>query len=37
MTLIAHEKSTLVPFSLRDAPSLMERAWPTAKISAETE
>lgn len=37
MTLIAHEKSTLVPFSLRDAPSLIERAWPTAKISAETQ
>lgn len=36
MTLTAPEKYTLVPFSLRDAPSLIERAWPTAKISAET-
>lgn len=37
MTVIATEKTTLVPFSLRDAPSLIERAWPTAKISAETQ
>jgi len=37
MTLTAPEKTTVVPFSLRDAPSLIERAWPTAKISAETQ
>ncbi|WP_454888716.1 anti-phage-associated DUF1156 domain-containing protein [Sphingobium indicum] len=37
MTLNAPEKPTVVPFSLRDAPSLIERAWPTAKISAETQ
>lgn len=36
MTMIATEKSAVVPFSLRDAPSLIEQAWPTAKISAET-
>lgn len=37
MTLTAPEKTAVVPFSLRDAPSLIERAWPTAKISAETQ
>jgi adenine-specific DNA methylase len=37
MTLTAPEKPAVVPFSLRDAPSLIERAWPTAKISAETQ
>lgn len=37
MTVTAPEKTTVVPFSLRDAPSLIERAWPTAKISAETQ
>lgn len=37
MTINAPEKPTVVPFSLRDAPSLIERAWPTAKISAETQ
>lgn len=37
MTLTAPEKTEIVPFSLRDAPSLIERAWPTAKISAETQ
>ena len=26
-----------MPFSLRDTPSLIEKAWPTAKISAETQ
>ena len=31
------ETSKVVPFSLRDAPSLIEKAWPTAKISAETQ
>ena len=36
-TMTATEKTTVVPFSLRDAPSLIERAWPTAKISAETQ
>ena len=37
MTLTAPEKTEIVPFSLKDAPSLIERAWPTAKISAETQ
>lgn len=27
----------VVPFSLKDAPALIEKAWPTAKISAETQ
>lgn len=36
-TMTATEKTAVVPFSLRDAPSLIERAWPTAKISAETQ
>ena len=27
----------VVPFSLKDTPSLIEKAWPTAKISAETQ
>ena len=31
------EKSAIVPFSLKDTPSLIEKAWPTAKISAETQ
>lgn len=37
MTLTAPVKTAVVPFSLRDAPSLIEKAWPTAKISAETQ
>jgi putative DNA methylase len=37
MTVTAPEKTTVVQFSLKDAPSLIERAWPTAKISAETQ
>ena len=42
MTLTASEKTArentgVVPFSLRDTPSLIEKAWPTAKISAETQ
>jgi adenine-specific DNA methylase len=42
MNVTAPEKTTqkntgVVPFSLRDAPSLIEKAWPTAKISAETQ
>lgn len=42
MNVTAAEKTAgknagVVPFSLRDAPSLIERAWPTAKISAETQ
>ncbi len=37
MTMTATEKFAVVPLSLRDAPSLIERAWPTAKISAETQ
>ncbi|WP_144094499.1 anti-phage-associated DUF1156 domain-containing protein [Croceicoccus sediminis] len=36
MAVTAALKTEIVPFSLRDAPSLIERAWPTAKISAET-
>lgn len=41
MNVTAPEKTAgknagVVPFSLRDAPSLIEKAWPTAKISAET-
>lgn len=35
--MTATEKTTVVPFSLRDTPSLIEKAWPTAKISAETQ
>jgi putative DNA methylase len=37
MNVTAPEMTAVVPFSLRDAPSLIERAWPTAKISAETQ
>jgi len=37
MTVTAPEKTAVVPFSLKDAPSLIEKAWPTAKISAETQ
>jgi len=37
MTEIAAQTTVVVPFSLRDAPSLIEKAWPTAKISAETQ
>jgi len=37
MNVTAPEKTSVVPFSLRDAPSLIEKAWPTAKISAETQ
>ena len=37
MNVTAPEKRAVVPFSLMDAPSLIERAWPTAKISAETQ
>lgn len=42
MTVTALEKTAgenagIVPFSLRDVPSLIEKAWPTAKISAETQ
>jgi adenine-specific DNA methylase len=37
MTVTAPERTAVVPFSLKDAPSLIERAWPTAKISAETQ
>lgn len=29
-------KSAIVPFSLKDAPSLIERVWPAQKISVET-
>lgn len=37
MNSTAQEKSAIVPFSLKDTPSLIEKAWPTAKISAETQ
>ena len=37
MNVTATEKSAIVPFSLQDAPFLIEKAWPTAKISAETQ
>jgi len=37
MTVTAPEKTAVVPFSLQDTPSLIEKAWPTAKISAETQ
>ena len=37
MNVTAPEKTEVVPFSLKDAPSLIEKAWPTAKISAETQ
>ena len=37
MTQVVADKSKVVPFSLKDAPSLIEKAWPTAKISAETQ
>jgi putative DNA methylase len=37
MTETAAQTAAVVPFSLRDAPSLIEKAWPTAKISAETQ
>ena len=37
MNVTAPEKTAVVPFSLRDTPSLIEKAWPTAKISAETQ
>ena len=37
MTMTALETPKVVPLSLRDVPSLIEKAWPTAKISAETQ
>lgn len=37
MNVIATKSIAIVPFSLRDTPSLIEKAWPTAKISAETQ
>jgi len=37
MTETAAQTTVVVPFSLRDTPSLIEKAWPTAKISAETQ
>lgn len=37
MNVIATKSIAVVPFSLRDTPSLIEKAWPTAKISAETQ
>ena len=37
MNVTAALSPAIVPFSLRDAPSLIEKAWPTAKISAETQ
>ena len=35
MTQVVADKSKVAPFSLKDAPALIEKAWPTAKISAE--
>lgn len=37
MTQVVADKSKVAPFSLKDAPALIEKAWPTAKISAETQ
>ena len=37
MTLTAEKTHDVEPFSLRDASSLIEKAWPTSKISAETQ
>lgn len=37
MSQVVADKSKVVPFSLKDAPALIEKAWPTAKISAETQ
>ena len=37
MNVTAAVIPAVVPFSLRDTPSLIEKAWPTAKISAETQ
>jgi len=37
MNVSTPENPAIVPFSLQDAPSLIEKAWPTAKISAETQ
>lgn len=37
MNVIAPENTAVVPFILRDSPSLIEKAWPTSKISAETQ
>ena len=31
------EQGKIIPFSLKDAPSLIEKAWPAAKISAESQ
>ena len=35
--MTAPETPKVVPFSLRDVPSLIEKAWPTSKISAESQ
>lgn len=37
MNQIVPLATSVVPFSLKDAPSLIEKAWPTSKISAETQ
>lgn len=37
MTQVVADKSKVAPLSLKDAPALIEKAWPTAKISAETQ
>ena len=37
MPISAPEAPRIVPFSLKDVPSLIEKAWPTAKISAESQ
>ena len=37
MAKSATKTAKIVPFSLKDTPSLIEKAWPTAKISAESQ
>lgn len=37
MNATAVQNDSAAPFILRDTPSLIEKAWPTAKISAETQ
>ena len=37
MTMTAPETPKVAPFSLQDVPSLIEKAWPTSKISAESQ
>lgn len=37
MKVTTSANTAVVPFSLRNTPSLIEKAWPTSKISAETQ